>query len=687
MKKLISLLAVFAIVLSLCACGGNVTDTTGETNETSAATEASTEATEPALAIPDVNDMTPEQKYGHINQLEPVDGVYKIWNEVGVQNMVNHPDAKFQLLCNVDMKGATVSPIGTADKPFTGEIDGANFSISNFTLQGGDEESFGFVTVNKGEIHNFLIENVTFVPGEKAKQIGTLAGINEGKINRCTTGGTLNVTDAAEDALCGSLVGSSTGILSNTVVNVELNYTAPGEATVAGIAGQAEGTIEFVETNGKLEITGQNKTAALFVGHAKNLQINLLAFVGAANSQDGILFENYFGTKEAVSGSRLLVRENGREPERPAVQEKRQKAVDYMNELVTIEYKLQDDLYRMSTSCTCCGSVLSCGNTYYGPTYGHKLTSLYRMQYCIGEDGYLKDFVHEAGAPDGFDMYISHDCSAAVRSAYETVSTKVSYTMTHDILPFYNTGMALVGPYVEVPDLLVNTANNTKTIIDYNGEEVIYESYAQVRMGDSVVCRPLNSHNRMCVSDAVVVRDENGKIDPNYSYILMSEQGGGPGLDAENKIYTSCTKEKKYTFASLLTATYIPVTIEEFVTGEFEEIDCKLEGGVSNSRFGLTTGKITSNYSIDSVTMVITNDAGEEVYNHRIFTTVSKQALDGNTAAYARAVRKEYNLANFASPLQQDVVFEKGVTYHATITANLMTGDAIVVNDFSFTNG
>ena len=152
MKKFIAVVLLIAVLLSCCACG---TDPAKQT--------------EPSL---DPSSM--EAKYGHIDQTVLTDGVYKIWNAEGVKNMVKHPEGKFELLCTVDMQGATISPIGTAEKPFTGELYGANFFIQNFTVQGGSEESFGFLGVNQGLVRNLVLENVTFLPGANAKNIGTL---------------------------------------------------------------------------------------------------------------------------------------------------------------------------------------------------------------------------------------------------------------------------------------------------------------------------------------------------------------------------------------------------------------------------------------------------------------------------------------------------------------------------------
>ena len=688
MKKWMSMLILFATLLSLCACGAD----SGSQATTAATepTEITQEATEPTeQTAPGMQALTPEQMFGHINQLEPVDGVYKIWNAEGVKNIGNHPEADFELLCNVDMGGAAIAPIGTAEKPFTGELKGANFFITNFTVQGGEETDFGFIGVNKGTVRNLVLEQVTFLPGKNAKNIGALAGLNEGTINRCNVTGTMTVETAAEGAACGAVAGVTSGTVSNTIATVDIAYNASAAATVGGIAGIVNGgTVEFTDTNGKLDVAGSNKQTGLLVGAAKDATLQTLAFVGASNTLDGKLFDNYFGAQENCTAATLLRRDNSREPEKPHIQEKRQKVVDYMNAMASVEWKVKEDF---AHNCTCslgvCHGTFSARYTYYGPPYNHKASSLYRMQYCIDENGYIKDFVTDLGGMDGYDIYIGSDCSSATLQAFLTVGTEVYFTQTQDEVPTYGHGTYPVGEYVYDLDLdPTSQAMITKKYTEHNGPEVMYAAYAQVRMGDAVVYWYDGAgHSRLCVSDAVVVRDENGNINPVYSYILMSEQGV-VNYDDVALTYTSWNIGKKYTFDNLYGHYYLPITIKEFMTGEFETPECTLEGGLTDSRAGLTAGTIVSNYSLDYVTMVITDETGETVFEHIMFPSVSRAFVDGGTHSRTRAPQKSFDLISFG-PALQEVPFQLGGTYHATITATQMCGESFVVSDFSFQNG
>ena len=239
MKKLISILLALAALLTLAAC---------------APQEEAVQAT--------LDPSSPEAMYSHIDQSQPIDGIYKLWNAEGIAQLAKHPDAKFQLLCNIDMNGAQLAPI----EMFTGTLDGQNFTISNFTLK-GEGADFGFVAVNKGKINNLYLDNVTFLPGA-ATNIGSYAGRNEGTILRCTiTNSTMTVENAAEGAFCGGLVGINTGELKNTSAAVDVTYTATQAATVGGIAGKDEGgKLEFVDMSGFLTVSGENKTVGVNIG-------------------------------------------------------------------------------------------------------------------------------------------------------------------------------------------------------------------------------------------------------------------------------------------------------------------------------------------------------------------------------------------------------------------------------------
>lgn len=663
MKKFISIILLFALLLTCCACGNEPEQTEGSSGET--------EATDETVDI-----------YADIDETVPVDGVYQIHSVVGVQNMVNHPDADFELLRDIDLAGAVLTPVGTEAAPFTGEFDGGRYTISNFTVQASEDANVGFFGVLEGSVKNLNLADVTVVAGANSQNIGSLAGVNNGTINRCTLTGTLRVEQAGQNVFCGSAVGVNTGSVSSSDFTVDLSYTASGSASIGGLAGAVQGgEIDNTDTNGKLDVTGgEGKTVGLLVGTAKDATVKSCAFVGQSNTVDGKLFNALTGAEENSSVTKCLWRDNDREPLSENVQALRDKVVEKMYEMGSVMWNVSQDLRH---SCTCsstsCYGIYNANTTYRGIPYNHKGGSMNSFNYCLDENNVMKDFVYEMAEFDGYDAYIGNDCSTSVLQAWWSVSNSVDFIRTRYQYPHYNLGTIAVGDWASEEDLGAYSV----AYVEATGEQEMYEAYAQMRKGDSYMYYiELGGHTRMVAEDPVVVRDQEGKIDPTYSYVLCHEQGAGGSTD---EFVSTWRLNYKYTFANLYYDAALPVTCEELLTGEMEPVECELLNG-AEGKVGLTTGIVQANYYLDNVNMVITNAAGETVMDQTMFTTAGRYYDADNNDVMIRNYCDNYDLANFATPLQQ-VSFALGETYHCTITANLATGDSIVVSDFSFVNG
>lgn len=657
MKKFLSIAVLLALLLSFCGC------------------QAAPAAETPA---PTLDPTSPEALYGHIDQSQPVDGVYKIWNSQGVLQMAEHPDADFELLCNVDMQGAQVKGFDT----YTGDFNGANFTISNFTLVCSGE-NYGFAGINRGKIHNLYLDLVTFAPNADAKNIGTMAGINEGSILRCRITGTLPVQ--ANGANCGSLVGKNSGSLANT--NLAVDLTFQGESSlVGGIAGSITGgTVEYMETQGVLTVTGNNQ-AGLFAGSSENVVLLDCTFLGADNSANGKLFTNFTGNEddEMVTVSGGLWRDNAnQEPITTSQAALRDRAVEAMYAMGSVEWHPNDLIHTCTCQLSGCHGVYNKEYTYYGIPYNHKGGSLARMQYCLNEDGTVKDFVYEMASFDGFDGYMGNDCSTAVQQAWWVVSNSTDVVRCDGMQPCFDKGCYAVGDYEY--NFNQNAQSYTDIIINANSEQTMYEAYGQMRRGDAhYYMREEGGHTRMAAEDAVTVRDQNGLINPDKSYVICHEQGNSITDDVKMTT-TSWRLNWKYTFSNLYLDWAIPVTIAEFMTGEMEAPTCELTGSV-DGKLGMVTGTVKANYYLDYVDLKITDDQGNVVMDHRMFTTVGRYYDHNFNDSIIRNYCDTYDLGHFASPLQ-NVALEKGRTYSYTITAYLATDDVFTLKEGSFVNG
>lgn len=259
------------------------------------------------------------------------------------------------------------------------------------------------------------------------------------------------------------------------------------------------------------------------------------------------------------------------------------------------------------------------------------------MCYCSGgENGNiwkaLQFYDHETGAVDIAAMdgqmigMFTSACARAVEWAYARISN------SHGLegMASFNkhlSNIALVGTY--------NYANGkysfsdgpgTLDIIKENGEDVIVESYAAMKMADSVYSSS-SFHVMMCSADPVIVYSGDGRVNPDLSYVLVCEQDavGTKGTTKDSTqsngvtLRTLGSIDNKYTFRQLLEKGYVPFTVKE-LTGEdpVETSDAwighqakRIENGTDIDLSTVFSNKLCTNYAICTVELQIKDADGQ----------------------------------------------------------------------------
>ncbi len=306
------------------------------------------------------------------------------------------------------------------------------------------------------------------------------------------------------------------------------------------------------------------------------------------------------------------------------------------------------------------------GNAYSGLIYstsveGEKPTlgNVFKvLSYYDKETG----VVDVAAMGDKVLSILTSACSYGAMQAWNRVSNSHnlgnmgSYTI-------YDSNIVLVGPYTYEPyvydyDFGSSDRQATAKIIKHNGMQTMFESYACMLPGDGLFSGP-SYHVIMCSSVPVVVRDENGMINPNESYALICEQAaGGTQSDSDNykqpngiDMRPLGTIDKKYTFMELLDKSYIPFTIKEF-TGE-EPVEAG-EAWVGDRASGMENGtditaeqifqkQAVGNYNICTVIVKVKDPAGNELvsYDPSLETTP-------RTASYAVSLAEAFDEAKLS---------------------------------------
>ena len=379
--------------------------------------------------------------------------------------------------------------------------------------------------------------------------------------------------------------------------------------------------------------------------------------------------------------------------------QRRQIVMDYMRESISL-------LWRSDKTFT-----YSLGNTErdQGKSFTIVEGRLYRglpYVYAAGtQDSFLE---YAAGEPDENGIYtitgveatalnyesyggrVGNDCSGAVTNAWSQVSTTVSASTSSGCSPYF--GVVPVGNYLFNAPInpSTNRVLDTKVVVETNGQQTMFEAYAMLQPADAAYHQEYPStkgnHIRM-VSRVHVERNEDDTINGANSYIIMLEQTRT--LTSNNTttthpvtgetIYLIGGVDRKYTFNTLFSEHYIPVTIKElrdptpveetWVTDSLEE-----PATIDN----LFTGNISSNRYTDSVKITIYNEDGEIV----------QESISRKSRSYSKLFRMTQFVnekpGSFKGLLDLDAL-EAG-NYRCTVTLKLTIDDDYIhtVRDFTF---
>lgn len=413
--------------------------------------------------------------------------------------LAKEPAGHYKLAADIDMAGENWLPVD-----FSGTLDGCGHTIYNLRTEKCEErKNAGMFGILSGTVRDLHLRDA-YICGNGAEYAGILAGVITGEATGCTVTGTLCAcTGACSGAMAGKVIGLMIG----------------------GTALEAK--------------TGpENKYAA--VGLCADVQMETGALVG--KTEEGA----------AVSG---LWRDNTHRFERLSkkLQERREKAVTYMRSMATVQWRVCEgklEYLRNGLGNTAVHyQLFEEGKTYQGLPYCHSGGGMARFlapmakkegQVYITKPGlenghyYIGDYAREHGFPDketfGFIQYMGNDCSSAVSWSWRQVSSvdiaeggcygRYSGNMIPTEANKKNHGILPVGDFFAC-------AEDTREVLAQVGENAIYEALAKAIRGDGLCGFDTSGHVLMISYDPMVIRNGAGEIDPNESFLVTIEQGGG----------------------------------------------------------------------------------------------------------------------------------------------------------------
>ncbi|MBE6713211.1 MAG: hypothetical protein E7580_06805 [Ruminococcaceae bacterium] len=252
------------------------------------------------------------------------------------------------------------------------------------------------------------------------------------------------------------------------------------------------------------------------------------------------------------------------------------------------------------------------GTVYVGSPYDGGQGNLYKiMNNYDSETGVLT--TSQNG--EYVTQIIGNHCTSASHWGWSRVSNTYRCGLTQTVTEA--NGALKLGNY-QYPNEK-KEHKSTREVCDFNGEQVMYQSYALLKLADGVINFNGAGHVMMISKAAHVEYLPDGTIDGKNSYVLGMEQisswtkrdFNGVTLPQQGNV------DKKYTFQQLFKSSYLPFTIKELIGQDpVEKGYATLEVKDTPALEDLAAGKIVSNYEISDITVRILDPEGKEAYRY-----------------------------------------------------------------------
>lgn len=180
---------------------------------------------------------------------------YEIFTADQIKDLVAQSQAgksfagmSFVLTCDIDMDGAVIAPVAS----FAGILDGQNYTISNYTVEGMSDNSVAFIAINRGEIKNLTLNgNVNAVISAKTGAEYFVAGavgrnLDNGSVTNVNVKGNISMTSTSLNAFVNIRVMSivADGNAANGG-NAEVEINAVSQFDIANVTIEIDGSANY----------------------------------------------------------------------------------------------------------------------------------------------------------------------------------------------------------------------------------------------------------------------------------------------------------------------------------------------------------------------------------------------------------------------------------------------------------
>ena len=532
-------------------------------------------------------------------------------------------------------------------------------------------------------------------------------------------GGNFSVSNPTVKAGKGALVYAAAGSVTvaggvfkaGSADNGDTLYAAPGSSLTIKGAPKMEGGVEIAEnvdvSVSETPLIRKTKNGSAYsLKTASSMKVGILS-VGArimvTGTEEFLLADefvntNAFDTKNyfTADSENMRIKQVGDTIklvpiviDEDVIQARRDQVEAYMRAQATLLWQATEDItYCFSTSTDDPAAApdsrlihIKAGRIYMGLPYSYSATTPTAFLDYAGEPDEngiypISGLTYQVLSGSSSQTRMGNDCSSSVASAWSQIGASVYATTSSGYVPRY--GIVNIGDYIPEESYTTGTAQ----VIEKNGAEVMYESYALLQKADALArWKSANNHTMMVVT-VKVVRNADGSINPTSSYVTVLEQTSTNVRNERTKtvegvgtVYEIYGVDKKYTFEHLLTNNYIPVTCMELVDAAPLEEAVVTDSIDVATKDNLFEGSISCNNFIDSVTITITDANGNVVqkaaqspYRGRQREFIMSEFITGQPKNWSRGIVDLDTL-----PVGQ---------YHCDVVCRLTTGATYTMRSF-----
>lgn len=221
-----------------------------------------------------------------------------------------------------------------------------------------------------------------------------------------------------------------------------------------------------------------------------------------------------------------------------------------------------------------------------------------------------------------FSELLGNHCTSSPFWAWARVVNSTSRYTNVCMTKHY--GFLPVGDYA-YDTLQWSELETTKAVCRANGEQRMFEAYALLKPADGIFLFYSlggNSHCRMVSSYPEVVRNEDGTINGDESYLLFMDQGSGlkdHTAEDGSTVQLQGKVDQKATFRELFDKSYITFTFGEFTGAdpvEAAEVSLELPEKATVGELAMK-GTIRANYAIAYTAVTLTDAKGKVVMEEK----------------------------------------------------------------------